>query len=79
MGRFQTEDVGTVGQAFCSALQNELSDYYKLLAVLEAHSSNPIPLFSESASSVIRELSFLLKIKSHSFILLIRITPRAFT
>ncbi|CAK8543388.1 unnamed protein product [Lathyrus sativus] len=52
LGRFQTEDVGTVGQAFCSALQNELSDYYKLLAVLEAHSSNPIPLLSESASSV---------------------------
>lgn len=51
MDRFPAEDVGTVGQAFCSALQDELSEYYKLLAVLEAQSSNPIPLVSESASS----------------------------
>ncbi|PKA47028.1 Gamma-tubulin complex component 4 like [Apostasia shenzhenica] len=36
-------EIGTVGQAFCSALQEELSDYYKLLAVLESQSSNPIP------------------------------------
>ncbi|KAG0446742.1 hypothetical protein HPP92_028683 [Vanilla planifolia] len=36
-------EVGTVCQAFCSALQEELSDYYKLLAVLESQSSNPIP------------------------------------
>ncbi|XP_009125660.1 gamma-tubulin complex component 3 [Brassica rapa] len=43
------EDVGTVGQAFCAALQDELSDYYKLLAVLEAQGMNPIPLVSESA------------------------------
>ncbi|CAL0302507.1 unnamed protein product [Lupinus luteus] len=51
MDRFVAEDVGTVGQAFCSALQDELTEYYKLLAVLEALSSNPIPLVSESASS----------------------------
>ncbi|PUZ70920.1 hypothetical protein GQ55_2G274200 [Panicum hallii var. hallii] len=36
-------EVGTVAQAFCSALQEELSDYYKLLAVLESYSLNPIP------------------------------------
>ncbi|PSS13785.1 Gamma-tubulin complex component like [Actinidia chinensis var. chinensis] len=51
MDRFPAEDVGTVGQAFCAALQDELSKYYKLLAVLEAQSMNPIPLVSESASS----------------------------
>ncbi|KAG6504408.1 gamma-tubulin complex component 3-like isoform X1 [Zingiber officinale] len=43
MSCFPAEEIGTVGQAFCSALQDELSDYYKLLAVLESHSSNPIP------------------------------------
>ncbi|WOL06631.1 hypothetical protein Cni_G15365 [Canna indica] len=43
MSSFPAEEVGTIGQAFCSALQDELSDYYKLLAVLESHSSNPIP------------------------------------
>ncbi|XVF75936.1 hypothetical protein PTKIN_Ptkin13bG0227300 [Pterospermum kingtungense] len=43
--------VGTVGQAFFAALQDELSEYYKLLAVLEAQSMNPIPLGSENASS----------------------------
>lgn len=51
MARFPAEDVGTVGQAFCAALQDELSEYYKLLAVLEAQSMNPIPLVSETASS----------------------------
>lgn len=51
MGRFPSEDVGTVGQAFCAALQDELSVYYKLLAVLESQSMNPIPLVSESADS----------------------------
>ncbi|EOA22353.1 hypothetical protein CARUB_v10002970mg [Capsella rubella] len=51
MDRFPAEEVGTVGQAFCAALQDELSDYYKLLAVLEAQAMNPIPLVSESASS----------------------------
>lgn len=51
MDRFPAEDVGTVGQAFCSALQDELCEYYKLLAVLEAQSSNPVPLLCESASS----------------------------
>ncbi|KAI4348797.1 hypothetical protein L6164_009475 [Bauhinia variegata] len=50
MDRFPAENVGTVGQAFCAALQDELSEYYKLLAVLEALSSNSIPLVSESAS-----------------------------
>ncbi|KAK2989172.1 hypothetical protein RJ640_029364 [Escallonia rubra] len=51
MERFPAEEVGTVGQAFCAALQDELSEYYKLLAVLEAQSMNPIPLVSDSASS----------------------------
>ncbi|EXC30855.1 Gamma-tubulin complex component 3-like protein [Morus notabilis] len=51
MDRFPAEDVGTVGQAFCAALQDELSDYYKLLAVLEAQSMNRIPLISESVNS----------------------------
>lgn len=51
MDRFPAEDVGTVGQAFCAALQDELSDYYKLLAVLEQQSMNPIPLVSDPASS----------------------------
>lgn len=51
MDRFPAEDIGTVGQAFCAALQDELSEYYKLLAVLEAQSGNPIPLVSETASS----------------------------
>ncbi|KAK4487246.1 hypothetical protein RD792_006150 [Penstemon davidsonii] len=51
MDRFPTEDVGTVGQAFCAALQDELSEYYKLLAVLETQAMNPIPLVSENASS----------------------------
>ncbi|XP_041027846.1 gamma-tubulin complex component 3 [Juglans microcarpa x Juglans regia] len=51
MDRFPAEDVGIVGQAFCAALQDELSEYYKLLAVLEAQSMNPIPLVSEKACS----------------------------
>ncbi|KAG7033560.1 Gamma-tubulin complex component 3, partial [Cucurbita argyrosperma subsp. argyrosperma] len=51
MERFPAEDVGTVGHAFCAALQDELSEYYKLLAVVEAQSMNPIPLVSEAASS----------------------------
>ncbi|KAK8966837.1 hypothetical protein KSP40_PGU013868 [Platanthera guangdongensis] len=36
-------DIGTVGQAFCSSLQDELVDYYKLLTVLTSQSANPIP------------------------------------
>ncbi|KAI3472133.1 hypothetical protein Pfo_029621 [Paulownia fortunei] len=51
MDRFPAEDVGTVGQAFCAALQDELSEYYKLLAVLEAQAMNPIPLVAENVSS----------------------------
>lgn len=51
MDRFPAEDVGTVGQAFCAALQDEFSDYYKLLAVLEAQAMNPIPLVSENVKS----------------------------
>ncbi|XP_074320777.1 gamma-tubulin complex component 3-like [Silene latifolia] len=52
MERLPIADVGTVGQAFCAALQDELTDYYKLLAVLEAQSMNPIPLVSETCSSL---------------------------
>ncbi|PIA53361.1 hypothetical protein AQUCO_00900144v1 [Aquilegia coerulea] len=51
MDRFPAEDVGTVGQAFCAALQDELSEHYKLLAVLEAQSMNPIPMVSEATST----------------------------
>ncbi|XP_051138783.1 gamma-tubulin complex component 3 [Andrographis paniculata] len=51
MDQFPAKDVGTVGQAFCAALQDELSEYYKLLAVLEAQAMNPIPLVQENASS----------------------------
>ncbi|KAF5200937.1 Gamma-tubulin complex component [Thalictrum thalictroides] len=51
MDRFPAEDVGTVGQAFCAALQDELSEHYKLLAVLEAQSMNPIPMISEATNS----------------------------
>ncbi|KAK9671631.1 hypothetical protein RND81_12G043800 [Saponaria officinalis] len=51
MERFPSADVGTVGQAFCAALQDEFTDYYKLLAVLEAQAMNPIPLVSEIANS----------------------------
>ncbi|KAJ7547158.1 hypothetical protein O6H91_08G072500 [Diphasiastrum complanatum] len=40
------EVIGTVGQAFCAALQEELSDYYRLMAVLEAQLHNPIPFMS---------------------------------
>ncbi|KAL9233031.1 hypothetical protein vseg_008074 [Gypsophila vaccaria] len=51
MERFPSADVGTVGQAFCAALQDEFTDYYKLLAVLEAQAVNPIPLVSETGNS----------------------------
>ncbi|KAJ8532757.1 hypothetical protein K7X08_015646 [Anisodus acutangulus] len=51
MNQFLAQDVGTVGQAFCAALQDELSEYYKLLAVLEGQAMNPIPLGTESACS----------------------------
>ncbi|XP_073526320.1 uncharacterized protein [Phyllobates terribilis] len=50
MDRFPAEDVGTVGQAFCAALQDELTEYYKLLAVLEVQAMNPIPLVSENVN-----------------------------
>ncbi|XP_047327004.1 gamma-tubulin complex component 3 [Impatiens glandulifera] len=51
MDKFPAEDVGTVGQAFCAALQDELSEYYKLLAILEEQAMNPLPLVSETATS----------------------------
>ncbi|RAL48519.1 hypothetical protein DM860_005943 [Cuscuta australis] len=51
MDRFPAEDIGTVGQAFCAVLQDELSEYFKLLSVLEAQAMNPIPLVSENATS----------------------------
>ncbi|KAM0949153.1 putative gamma-tubulin complex component protein [Dioscorea sansibarensis] len=53
MGQLAAAEVGTVAQAFCSALQDELSDYYKLLAVLESQALNPIPL-AGSASGDLR-------------------------
>lgn len=42
------EAIGTVGQAFCASLQEELSDYYRLMAVLEAQVHTSIPLMSEA-------------------------------
>ncbi|KAF3457942.1 hypothetical protein FNV43_RR02603 [Rhamnella rubrinervis] len=36
MSQFPAEDIGTVSQAFYVVLQYELSEYYKLLGVLEA-------------------------------------------
>lgn len=57
MTRFVAEEVGTVGQAFASALQDELSDYYKLLAVLESQSMNPIPMTGSDSGSPANYLS----------------------
>lgn len=53
------EAIGTVGQAFCAALQEELSDYYRLMAVLEGQVHNAIPMMvgAENASSVGNYLS----------------------
>jgi len=42
------EAIGTVGQAFCAALQEELSDYYRLMAVLEGQVHNPVPFMLTS-------------------------------
>ncbi|EPS71643.1 hypothetical protein M569_03113 [Genlisea aurea] len=50
-GYIPAEETGTVGQAFRAALQDELSEYFKLLAVLEAQAMNPIPLASENTAS----------------------------
>ncbi|GAB2266886.1 Gamma-tubulin complex component 3 [Dionaea muscipula] len=47
---FQAEDVGTVGQALGAAFHDELTEYHKLLAVLNEHAMNPIPLVSDAAS-----------------------------
>ncbi|KAL9259817.1 Gamma-tubulin complex component 3-like protein [Drosera capensis] len=41
--RFLGDEVGTVGQAFGAALHDELTEYHKLLAVLNEHAMNPIP------------------------------------
>ncbi|KAG0577630.1 hypothetical protein KC19_5G168400 [Ceratodon purpureus] len=53
------EAIGTVGQAFCAALQEELADYYRLMAVLEgqAHHSIPLMVGADSANSVGNYLS----------------------
>lgn len=45
------EAIGTVGQAFCASLQEELSDYYRLIAILEAQVHHPIPLMSEGSKA----------------------------
>ncbi|KAJ6824446.1 gamma-tubulin complex component 3 [Iris pallida] len=57
MSKFVAEEVGTVGQAFASALQDELAEYYKLLAVLESQSMNPIPSSALDAGSPANYLS----------------------
>lgn len=53
------EAIGTVGQAFCAALQEELADFYRLMAVLEGQIHHPIPLMvgAESVNSVGNYLS----------------------
>ena len=38
------EGQGVVRQAMCAALQGELKDFYRLMAVLESQSLNPTPL-----------------------------------
>ncbi|KAL3701451.1 hypothetical protein R1sor_019473 [Riccia sorocarpa] len=45
------EAIGTVGQAFCAALQEELGDYYRLMAVLETQVYHPIPFMSGSVTN----------------------------
>ncbi|XP_039127387.1 gamma-tubulin complex component 3 [Dioscorea cayenensis subsp. rotundata] len=57
MGQLAAAEVGTVAQAFCSALQDELSDYYKLLAVLESQALNPIPSTGSSSGDLRNYLS----------------------
>ncbi|XP_024364423.1 gamma-tubulin complex component 3 isoform X2 [Physcomitrium patens] len=53
------EAIGTVGQAFCAALQEELADFYRLMAVLESQVHHPIPLMvgADSGNSVGNYLS----------------------
>ncbi|EFJ34488.1 hypothetical protein SELMODRAFT_438859 [Selaginella moellendorffii] len=53
------EVIGTVGQALSSALQEELSEYYRLMAVLEAQLHNQIPFLAvgETGKSVGNYLS----------------------
>ena len=34
---------GAVRQAFCAALQAELADFYRLVAVLEVQANQPLP------------------------------------
>ncbi|KAJ6819482.1 gamma-tubulin complex component 3 [Iris pallida] len=57
ISKFVVEEVGTVGQAFASALQDELTEYYKLLAVLESQSLNPIPSSASDSGSPANYLS----------------------
>ncbi|KAI9317136.1 Spc98 family-domain-containing protein [Dichotomocladium elegans] len=46
------QEAGLVGQAFCFALQRELVDYYKLIAVLEAQIDKQDSAASDDAASV---------------------------
>jgi hypothetical protein len=49
-----------LGWLFCSALQEELSDYYKLLAALESYSLNPIATPGSDSGVSSNYLSFVL-------------------
>ena len=42
--RVSEQSYGLIGQAFCSALVNELTDFYKLIAILEAQVYKPAHL-----------------------------------
>lgn len=42
---------GAVRQAFLCSLRQELSDFYRLLAVLEGQAGNPLPDGSEAAAT----------------------------
>jgi hypothetical protein len=44
-----------VRQALCGALHAELSDFYRLMAVMEAHASQPIPVPGEPTVSCYTE------------------------
>jgi len=48
--------LGLVGQSLCAALHAELSDYYRLIAVLESQLSNPLEDKSSSDTMTLRRL-----------------------
>ncbi|KAF9611973.1 hypothetical protein IFM89_037256 [Coptis chinensis] len=51
MNKFLAEDVGTVGQVLCAALQDELLEYYKLLVALNIQLLNQVVVLANYFSS----------------------------